>query len=364
MQLRPRGRYGPAVPLLTAILAFSLFLSVSGAIAEPPAACDRVGQEIRTRYESHLETFSLNKQRHYAQRLYRITGNTDYLPWNLDYAKRLLGELRVDIAGLKLPGYALMQSREVVEDYASRTEKQRSRKRMLGKWGEIAYAKNLAFRLVQARYYGLLNEAFLPDYGRALTYLASVDFRAFLTDPQVLRVYAPQAANQLYYLHELGVSDLRDPVLAAFRELYPPSRDGALSQAEYRNKIYGMTHFVIAASRYYQKPVKRQEFDWMLEDFEENLEAILQRTKEDIYAEVALGFLLAGEEGHTALVRIRQELRDVYDPEARMIPSETGETEALAAGEHRNVLAIMLFCWPEKLHEGPDLSGLIPRRSQ
>lgn len=365
MQVRSRGSYGQSLHILTAriltVLAFSLLLFASEAIAAPPASCDRVGQEVRARYENHLESFSLSKQRHFTQRLYRITNDKDYLAWNLRYARRLLGELRVDIAGLKLPGYALMQSQEVVEDYASRTEKQRARKRMLGEWGEIAYAKNLAFRLVQARYYGLLDEAFLPDYQRALSYLASVDFRAFLTDPDVLRVYAPQVANQLYYLHELGVADLREPVVAAFRALYPPSRDELLSRLEYRNKIYGMTHFVIAASRYYQQPVERQEFDWILEEFEENLESILRRTKEDIYTEVALSFLLVGEGDQPMVDRIREELRDVYDPQERMIPSETGETGNLAAGEHRNVLAIMLFCWPAKLHEGPDLSGLIPR---
>ncbi|WP_081649607.1 DUF3541 domain-containing protein [Fodinicurvata sediminis] len=364
MQIRPSGGSGQALRILTAILAFSLLLFASYAGAGSPANCDKMGQEIRTRYDAHLEGFSISKQRHYAQRLYRITGNKDYLHGNLRYARRLLGRLRVDIAGLKLPGYALMQSRKVVEDYASRTEKQRARKEMLGTWGEIAYAKNLAFRLVQAKYHGLLHEAFLPDYQRALSYLASVDFRAFLSDPEVLRVYAPQVANQLYYLHELGVSDLRGPVLAAFRDLYPPARDGALSRAEYRNKIYGMTHFVIAASRYYQQPVQRQEFDWILAYFEENLEVILRRTKEDIYTEVALSFLLAGEEKHAAVERIRQALREVYDPEAAMIPSETGETGDLAAGEHRNVLAVMLFCWPEQLHVGPDLSDLVSRRVQ
>lgn len=364
MEVRPRGGHGQALRTLTEMLAFSLLLFASDAGAASPASCDRVGQEIRTRYEAHLGSFSISKQRHYAQRLYRITGNKDYLPENLRYARRLLGRLRVDIAGLKLPGYALLQSRKVVDDYASRTEKHRSRKRMLGKWGEIAYAKNLAFRLVQAKYHGLLHEAFLPDYQRALSYLASVDFRAFLTDPEVLRVYAPQVANQLYYLHELGISDLRKPVLSAFRTHYPPSRDGSLSRAEYRNKIYGLTHFVIAASRYYQQPVQRREFDWILAYFEENLESILRRTKEDIYTEVALSFLLAGEEEHAAVELIRQELREVYDREAGMIPSEAGETGNLAAGEHRNVLAVMLFCWPAQLHVGPDLSGLVSRRLQ
>lgn len=367
MQERPSGErtyWTPASRILGVALAVCLLLVGSVASSAPLASCEGMGEEIRNRYESRLETLSLSKQRHFSQRLYRITGNEKYLPWNLPYARQLLGELRVDIAGLNVPGYALVRSRQVVEDYGSRTEKQRARKKMLGEWGEIAYAKNLAFRLVQAKYYGLLDEAFLPGYERALDYLASLDFQSFLTDPEVFRVYSAQVANQLYYLHELGVADYREQVIAAFRERYPPSRDAELSKAEYRNKIYGMTHFVIAASRYYQQPVDSAEFSWVLKEFEANLERILQRTKEDIYTEVALSFLLAGKSGHEAVERIKLELAESYDPHARMVPSEEGVIKGLAAGEHRNVLAIMLFCWPHQPHAGPDLSGSLPRQSE
>jgi hypothetical protein len=39
-----------------------------------------------------------------------------------------------------------------------------------------------------------------------------------------------------------------------------------------------------------------------------------------------------------------------------MVPSESGSTD-LEDGEHRNVLAIMLLDWPERLYPGPLLSS-------
>ncbi|MEQ6888538.1 DUF3541 domain-containing protein [Halomonas sp. CS7] len=314
-----------------------------------------VAQSIQARYEQALPDLPSSKQRHYAQRLYRLTGDDRYLPLNRDYGRRLVGALREEIDGLADPGYAARRAREAVAAYPVSSQKQRRRKRMLAEWGEIAYAKGLAFKLTQASYYGLLNDAELPGHRRALDYLASVDFRAFLLDPEVMAVYAAQVANLVYYLEDLGVTDLREEVVSAFRRQYPPARDARLSTAEYRNKIYGMTHFVIAASDYYQQPVAAEDFRWVLDEFAAGLDRILLDTKEDIYTEVGISFLLAGQEDEPAVRRLRDALLDAYDPVARMVPSEQGGTD-LASGEHRNVLAIMLLDWPDRLYSGPVLA--------
>ncbi|MGM0537045.1 MAG: DUF3541 domain-containing protein [Pseudomonadota bacterium] len=316
-----------------------------------------VAAAIRERYETALPGLPQGKQRHYAQRLYRITGDARYLPFNRDYGHRLVGRIRAETKALDSPGHAERRAREKVAAYPTRSEKQRRRKRMLAEWGEIAYAKSLAFDLTQAKYHGLLNESDLPDHHRALDYLASVDFRTFLLDPDVMAIYAAQVANLAYYLDELGVTDLREEVITAFRHQYPPRRDPRLSTAEYRNKIYGMTHVVIAASDYYQQPVSAEAFRWVLDEFAASLDRILADTKEDIYTEVGISFLLAGEEDHPAVTRLRDALLEAYDPGARMVPSEQGGTD-LASGEHRNVLAIMLLDWPYRLYPGPKLSPL------
>ncbi|WP_244272240.1 DUF3541 domain-containing protein [Halomonas aestuarii] len=316
-----------------------------------------VARSIQERYEEALPDLPLSKQRHYAQRLYRLTGEERYLPLNRAYGRQLVSDLREEIDALADPDHAARRAREQVAAYPEGSAKQRRRKRMLGEWGEIAYAKGLAFDLTQAKYHGLLNEADLPGYHRALDYLAGVDFRTFVLDPEVMAVYAAQVANLVYYLEDLGVADLREEATAAFRRQYPPARDPRLSTAEYRNKIYGMTHFVIAASDYYQKPVEAENFRWVLDQFAAGLERILVDTKEDIYTEVGISFLLAGEEEHPAVRRLRDALLEAYDPVARMVPSEQGGTN-LARGEHRNVLAIMLLDWPDRLYPGPKLSRL------
>ena len=316
---------------------------------------EAVASSIQARYEQALPDLPPGKQRHYAQRLYRMTGEARYLPLNRAYGQRLVSALREEIDGLADPGYAARRAREAVAAYPVGSEKQRRRQRMLAEWGEIAYAKGLAFELTQASYYGLLNDAALPGHRRALDYLASVDFRAFLLDPEVMAVYAAQVANLAYYLEHLGIADLREEVVSAFRHQYPPVRDARLSTAEYRNKIYGMTHFVIAASDYYQRPVAAEEFRWVLDEFATGLDRILLDTKEDIYVEVGISFLLAGEEEHPAVGRLRDALLDAYDPRVRMVPSEQGGTD-LASGEHRNVLAIMLLDWPDRLYPGPGLA--------
>ncbi|MDL4863430.1 DUF3541 domain-containing protein [Halomonas elongata] len=336
-------------------LALCLWLTGCAVDAQrDDARYEAVAAEIRQHYEQILPELPVDDRRHYAQRLYRLTGETRYLPLNRDYGDRLVTELREDITGLDRPGTVAARAKASVTDYPERTAKQRRRKQMLAEWPEVAYAKGLAFHLTQASYHGLLNETDLPEYRRGLRYLAGVDFRAFVTDHEVIEVYAAQVANLVYYLHELGVADLREASIEAFRAHYPPERDATLSRASYRNKIYGMTHFVIAASDYYQRPVGPDEFDWILDYFAGHLERILAETKADIYTEVGISFLLAGRETDPAVRRLRDALLAAYDPEARMVPAEDGVLDP-AYGEHRNVLAIMLLDWPERLYPGPDL---------
>lgn len=361
MTLTIRGR--PRTPAVLVTWLMVALLSLAGCslqqrdFQQSEQGLDQaaVAGAIRENYEAALPDLPRSKQRHYAQRLYRITGDARYLPLNRDYGHRLVGRIREEIKALDTPGHAERRAREKVAAYPTGSEKQRRRKRMLAEWGEIAYAKSLAFDLTQAKYHGLLNEADLPGHQRALDYLASVDFRTFLLDSDVMAVYAAQVANLVYYLEDLGVTDLREEVITAFRHQYPPRRDPGLSTAEYRNKIYGMTHFVIAASDYYQQPVSAEEFRWVLDEFAASLDRILADTKEDIYTEVGISFLLAGEEDHPAVTRLQDALVEAYDPGARMVPSEQGGTD-LASGEHRNVLAIMLLDWPETLYTGPAIS--------
>ncbi|WP_224750109.1 DUF3541 domain-containing protein [Halomonas sp. ML-15] len=324
----------------------------------PSTSQDEVAEAIQARYEAELFTLPLDKQRHYAQRLYRISGDVRYVPLTESHAKRLMLRLGEELDGLVAHhDHAERRSQALLDAYPTRTEKQRARRQMFADWGEMIYARSLLFSLVQLDYYGLLGTPRLAGHERALDYLAEVDFAAFLTDPQVLSVYAAQVANIVHYLHQLEIVDLRDDVVSAFREHYSPARVAALDVDEYRNRIYGMTHFVIADSRYYQRQVSATEHAWILEAFAAELPRILHDTTEDIMAEVGISFLLAGKHDHPAVASLRAAIIDAFDPQARMIPATDGSVD-LVRGEHRNVLAIMLLRWPAQLYPGPDLSEI------
>ncbi|WP_148252814.1 DUF3541 domain-containing protein [Aidingimonas lacisalsi] len=312
-----------------------------------------IAQAIQAHYESGFDRLSPSKQRHYAQRMYRMTGDSAYLPVSRRYARQLLADLQREVDGLMSAGYATQRARELLAGYPQRTAKQRSRRQMFERWGELIYARKLLFWMSQAETYGVLE--CVEGHQRAFDYLADIDFRTFLTDPQVLEVYAAQVANAVYYLYQLGIADLRSEVIDAFRAHFPPERNAELDQASWRNKLYGMTHFVIAESRYYQRPVDAGRFDWLFEELRSDLDRVLT-VKEDILAEVGISFLLTGQAEAPALARIREAVAEAYDPRARMIPGASGGLE-FDRGEHRNVLAIMLFDWPETLHPGPDFSA-------
>lgn len=310
-------------------------------------------QALRAIYEDALPAMPLDKQRHYAQRLYRISGDSRYLEPLEAHGRLLLKQLGRDIAGLETPGFAAARTREVMANYPQRTARQRARGAMLAQWGEIAFGRQLLFRLIQADYYGLLDT--LPEHERALDYLASLEWQRFLTDPEVMRNYAAQVANQAHFLHQLGIVDLRDDMEAAFQSVYPADAVSALSERDYRNRLYGMTHMVIADSRYYQRRVSAEQHAWILAAFRTEIERILDEATEDIMAEVALSFLLAGLESDPTVARIRRHLMQAVDPRSGIIPSPDGDTD-LERGEHRNVLAIMVLGWPGQLYAGPDLS--------
>nr|WP_267955335.1 DUF3541 domain-containing protein [Halomonas ethanolica] len=310
-------------------------------------------QALRGVYDDALPTMPLDKQRHYAQRLYRISGDSRYLEPLERHGRLLLKQLGRDIAGLETPGFAAARTREVMANYPQRTARQRARGAMLAEWGEIAFGRQLLFRLIQADYYGLLDT--LPEHERALDYLASLEWQRFLTDPDVMKIYAAQVANQAHFLQQLGIVDLRDDMEAAFHSVYPADAVPALGKNDYRNRLYGMTHMVIADSRYYQRRVSVEQHAWILAAFRAEIERILDEATEDIMAEVALSFLLAGLENDPAVARLRRHLMQAVDPRAGIIPSPDGDTD-LERGEHRNVLAIMVLGWPGYLYPGPNLS--------
>lgn len=305
-----------------------------------------VAQRIKTTFEQNLYQLPPRTQGHYGIRLFRMTADKKYLPSALYDYYVVSDRMHTIVPYLNDQGYIAKSSKRLTDAMSNGT-RGKARRQALQKFPEfIFYADELL------RYSSRL-DAFgveLPD--SVLNTLKEYDFLPGLTDKTMIRAWAAQLANYVYWLKQLGIADYSKQYKKAFLAAYPDSQDADLSKWHFRNKLYGLTHFIFAASGYYQHYVSTDEFGWILTYFEDNKQRLLKDATDDITAEVGISYLLMQQKDHPLVTETKDRLVAAFNIKAGMVPSVSGKIN-LASGEHRNVLAYMLFTWPDKMTEGP-----------
>ncbi|WP_139684349.1 DUF3541 domain-containing protein [Vibrio tasmaniensis] len=308
---------------------------------------------IRTTYESQLYTLPAFKEGHYGLRMYRQTLDDKYSAavWS-DMARvaSKLSRLSNDVHTME---QIVLYSEKRVASYVGDSDERSVRRYNITKhMPEYLYlGVDLLGSMARANEYGLehKNDAKLREIIRRY------DFSRYVTNEDMVKAWAAQLANQVYWLRQLGEQDVVDEFVDTFKKAYPDDKDKKLSSQQYGNKIYGMTHVIFGDSEYYQHQVSEQEHQWIYDYFRENIDTILLRAKEDVIAEVGLTFLLAGLENDPVVEKTRLAIQASIDKTKGMIPSVTGDFDP-KYGEHRNVLAIMLLDW-QQVNEAPTYEG-------
>lgn len=308
---------------------------------------------IRQTYESQLYTLPAFKEGHYGLRMYRQTLDDKYAAavWS-DMARvaSKLSSLSNDVHTME---QIVLYSEKRVASYVGDDDERSVRRYNITKhMPEYLYlGVELLGSMARANEYGLehKNDAKLREIIRRY------DFSRYVTNEDMVKAWAAQLANQVYWLRQLGEQDVVDEFVETFKKAYPDDKDKKLSSQQFGNKIYGMTHVIFGDSEYYQHQVSEQEHQWIYDYFRENIDTILLRAKEDVIAEVGLTFLLAGLEDDPVVEKTRLAIQSSIDKKRGMIPSITGDFD-LEYGEHRNVLAIMLLDW-QQVNEAPTFKG-------
>lgn len=308
---------------------------------------------IRQTYESQLYTLSAFKEGHYGLRMYRQTLDDKYAAavWS-DMARvaSKLSSLSNDVHTME---QIVLYSEKRVSSYVGDDDERSVRRYNITKhMPEYLYlGVDLLGSMARANEYGLKhkNDAKLREIIRRY------DFSRYVTNEDMVKAWAAQLANQVYWLRQLGEQDVVDDFVETFKKAYPDDKDKKLSSQQFGNKIYGMTHVIFGDSEYYQHQVSEQEHQWIYDYFRENIDTILLRAKEDVIAEVGLTFLLAGLEDDPVVEKTQLVIQSSIDKQRGMIPSITGDFD-LEYGEHRNVLAIMLLDW-QQVNEAPTFKG-------
>ncbi|MDW6005110.1 DUF3541 domain-containing protein [Vibrio mangrovi] len=331
------------------------------AVTFPPSFQDSAAQ-IRNYYEQHLYTLPAFKAGHYALRMYRQTLDTKYTAGIWQDTARIASTLNHFANDVTTPEAIYLYSQQRLSSYdGNKDERSQLRYSVTKHHPEYLYLGiDLLGAMARADEYGLKHK-----YDQRLRHiLRKYDFNLYATDPQMIKAWAAQLANQVFWLKQLGEQDTVAAFIQAFRKTYPDEQDKALSAQQFENKIYGMTHIIIAASGYYQHPISAAKYQWIYNYFRTNIETIINRTKPDVIAEVGLSFLLAGLENDPVVAQTRQAVQEAIPPLKQMIPSEKGNF-SLTLGEHRNLLAIMLLDWQKpnsapKYDQNPEVFRSLP----
>ena len=313
----------------------------------------QVAAQIQQNLEDHLYQLPPRVQGHYGIRLFRMTGDDKYANSALVDLYAVTNAQSWYACQLDDPEFVKQASLEAIGQLG-KGPRAKARKKALQPFPEFIFYTDVLLRFAsRIDEFGLTG----PCHDKMLAMLKSKDLKSGLTDPAMIKSWAAQLINYVYWAKQLGVGDYREAYKQAFLATYPHAEDKQLSKAQFRNKLYGMTHFVFAASEYYQYKVSAKEFAWILDYFNTNIDRILKEATPDIIAEVGISYLLAGKEDHQVVALTREAMANAFNPSERIIPSPRGNPD-LALGEHRNVLAMMLINWPDTLHPGPYLAEL------
>lgn len=317
---------------------------------------------IRQTYEQQLFTLPAFKEGHYGLRMYRQTLDDKYAAAIWSDLARVASRLNYFAAEVNSPEQVYLYSEKRLEGYVGEEDERSVRRFTVTKHTpEYLYlGVDLLGSMARANEYGLKHQ----QDAKLRQVIRRYDFSHYATDPEMIRAWSAQLANQVYWLRQLGEQDVVPAFIDAFRQTYPDNKDSKLSPQQYGNKLYGMTHIIFADSEYYQKQVNEKDHQWIYDYFRTNIGEIILRAKEDVIAEVGISFLLAGLHNDPVVDKTRAAIAAAVNNQKGMIPSITGDFN-FSKGEHRNVLAIMLLDWQQVNHapnviDQPQIFARIP----
>ncbi|BAJ02333.1 conserved hypothetical protein [Shewanella violacea DSS12] len=310
-------------------------------------------QGIKNNLEQHLYQLPPRVQGHYGIRLYRMTGDEKYANAALVDLYAVTESQAFYACSLDNPGFITSEAEKAIS-LLGKGPRAKARKQALAPFPDFIFYTDVLLRFSSRIHeFGLRG----PCNDKLLTALKKTDLKTGLTDKAMIKTWAAQLINYVYWAKQLGVGDYIKEYKQAFIEVYPNNKDSELDKKQFQNKLYGLTHFIFAASEYYQHDVDPIEFAWILDYFEANIDRILEDATDDIIAEVGISFHLAGQSDNPVVAKTQAHIVNAFDADVQFIRSPMGNSD-LAQGEHRNVLAMMLLNWPQKLHKGPYFTEL------
>lgn len=307
-----------------------------------------VADVIRKSFLENMHLMSNYKRSHLAIRLFRATGSTEHNSHIIDNFNHAKKDILSDLENYKDEEHIQRRAEVFFANLTRNNDRKAVERQKVFKCRkkDLFYLKMIELLHIWDSM-GLLSER-SAEYAEWKEFLGKSDIKSKMLDDDVFRHFSAQLVNFAYQLKFNNVMDITGEFRKKFDEVF--GDDSRLDDYMYRNKIYTMTHFIIAASDYYQGFVSADEFRWILDYFSENMEQILKRTNADIVAEVGLCFRLCRIDSGAEIDSATEYLLREFDAEKGYIPRMAGDHES---SEHANSVAYMFLKGFDTLHKGP-----------
>jgi len=310
-----------------------------------------IAKAIKANYDQKLENLSIYKASHYANRIYRISGSPIYFDYNLQDIGNMIKSVE-NLLQIAHDNNEIEYSKTQTDGWISGARAVLRRESLT-----IAPAFPYYFRSLNILRRASEYRICTTQFERLKEHVLAHDYTRELSDPTMIKAWAGQLANVVAWIKQLGGKNYSDVFINALQQVYPDNSEHLLSLQQYENKLYGLTHIILANSQYYQHHVNSDDFAWIFDYFDTHIDIIISRAKADVVAEVGIAYLLAGKYASPTLEKTKQNIAQQYNEIHHMLPSQDGDFD-ITAGSHRNILAIILLTSPQKLYAGPWLSQI------
>jgi len=308
----------------------------------------KITKNIKNIYEKNLFFLPLKTQFHFALRLYRITGNKKYILPILNYSKVILPQTILMIEKFSKRTFLKMLSERLFFSLPSFRKIFKERKKFFKKRKELLYYFRLIENLYLLKNFGFFETPYKSFFEKGLNSLSKIKFDEILFEKKLFSIFSTQIINYVYYLNDLKIADFQKKLLENFHSFFLKEKNETFHK--FQNKIYGLTHFIICDSHYYQKFASKRKNEWILKIFEKEISKIL-KTNVDLVAEVGLCFKLCRKSSF-GIEMIEKYLIREFSWKLKYYPYGG---KNLARAEHRNILTYMFLRGFKKLYPGPNL---------
>jgi hypothetical protein len=220
----------------------------------------------------------------------------------------------------------------------------------------ITYALSVLYLFV-IKSLGLdTNVLYKDKFEEALKYLSTKNIYKLFLDKELIKADPSECANIIYNAYYLGLFDKRNDLLNIYNEYWVSLKPN--DNYEWLDKIYALTHIIIATSNYYQNFVNYADYKTILNYFEKDIENIARNVNVDSLGEVGLCFKLAGIKSNDIIDKVKIVLMEHFNEEIGYIPHDK-YVNNLNKSEHRNIIANMVLSDFDRLYKGPYLGDKI-----